>query len=503
MAAEQVGGPGKNLALIAARRRRGMPSGEPMQPQDVADEMNAFLWMEHQRTSRSTKPTILDHRFVLAYEAGRHRWPSAHYRAAFRHVLRVATDAELGFTPRRRPRDRGRPTPPQSVGLATGASSTATNQGHAEHQRATLKLTGRADDLDIHTRVPETDSVQRRTVLTMLAHAAAGSTLDRAGLARLVAGSSLTGSGRGLGNHWKSIASEYGHSYLSSPRNQIIRELTMDLAILELTLPRAKSEPASRDLNEAGARIAALLAMAYTDRGCGSEARHSWLLARRLSDASQCSEVRLWVRGQEALLGIYSGRPIVMLERLIADGLNIESLSAGTGTADLLAAQAQIFALQDRTRESLKSLDNLAKTFDALPAVVAADADSAYSWPEYRLHHTESFVHSLAGSARKATSAQDRALALYPVSRVISRCQLEMHRSVALVRGGEITAGMNHAAAELRKVSPNRRGNFVLTVARQVALAIPPSEAERPRAKDFRSLLSEFQEQVTLNSTED
>lgn len=44
-------------------------------------------------------------RFVLAYEAGRHRWPSEHYPATFRHVLRAATDAELGFIPKRRRRN--------------------------------------------------------------------------------------------------------------------------------------------------------------------------------------------------------------------------------------------------------------------------------------------------------------------------------------------------------------------------------------------------------------
>jgi hypothetical protein len=94
----------KNSKLIAARERRVMSDGGPMQPQDVADEMNVFLWAEYQKDPRSPKPTVLDHRFVLAYEAGRYWWPSAHYRAAFRHVLRAATDAELGFTPKRRRR---------------------------------------------------------------------------------------------------------------------------------------------------------------------------------------------------------------------------------------------------------------------------------------------------------------------------------------------------------------------------------------------------------------
>ncbi|WP_203789606.1 hypothetical protein [Paractinoplanes rishiriensis] len=114
MGGGQGGVRGKNSKLIAARERQAMSDGEPMQPQDVAEAMNVFLWAEHQRNPKSPEPTILDHRFVLAYEAGRYWWPSAHYRAAFRHVLDVATDAELGFTPKRR-RRRGLHAPANSA----------------------------------------------------------------------------------------------------------------------------------------------------------------------------------------------------------------------------------------------------------------------------------------------------------------------------------------------------------------------------------------------------
>jgi hypothetical protein len=101
---------GRNQLLTDARLRLASPSGsgEPMSPQEVAEAMNAYLWQEHLRTKvqpmRSREPTVLDHRFVSAYEAGRHRWPSRQYRAAFRHVLKVSTDAELGFYPDRRRR---------------------------------------------------------------------------------------------------------------------------------------------------------------------------------------------------------------------------------------------------------------------------------------------------------------------------------------------------------------------------------------------------------------
>jgi hypothetical protein len=88
----------KNLLLIAARVDRESPSGsgEPMSTQEVAEAINAYLYREYEMV------TSIDHRFVSRYEAGAHHWPTKYYREAFRAVLRVGTDAELGFYPNRR-----------------------------------------------------------------------------------------------------------------------------------------------------------------------------------------------------------------------------------------------------------------------------------------------------------------------------------------------------------------------------------------------------------------
>lgn len=460
----------KNQKLIDARERLTSAGGDPWTPQDVADEMNAFLWAQRLKAKGSREPTTLDHRFVSGYESGRHKWPCEQYRAAFRYALRVETDAELGFTPKRRRRGAPKPGVQSPETVASAAS--------------------RATRLDIPQPLREADPVQRRTLVVLLAGLAAGRALDRSDLARFIAGSRLARPEAALADHWDSVASEYGQSYLASPRQQSMRDLAADLAILELTFPQAASDAVKRALNAAGARIAALLAMACTDLGYGPEARHSWLLARRLSDASESRVVRLWVRGQEALLGIYSGRPRLVIERLTTETLSSTVDPGGPGTADLLAAQAQIFALQGRAAEALKTLQEVRRTFDRLPDSVITDRDSVYCWPEHRLRHTESFVHSIVGSARDATHAQDLALKLYPPSRAVSRCQIEMHRSMSLVRDGDVATGIRHATAELEKLPPGRRGRFVFAVAGHIDAAVLPSDAERPEVRRFRAQLS-------------
>ena len=99
MAAERSGGRRPNAKLIAARQRLVSPAcdGQPMSTREVAEAINAYLYHH-----RNKMVTSVDHRFVSSYEAGNHRWPAEHYREAFRAVLKVATDADLGFYPNRK-----------------------------------------------------------------------------------------------------------------------------------------------------------------------------------------------------------------------------------------------------------------------------------------------------------------------------------------------------------------------------------------------------------------
>ena len=150
----------KNQKLIDARLRLISATGDPLTPQNVADEMNAFLWAryqkENQKSARSRQPTTLDHRYVSGYESGRHWWPTSQYRAAWRHALRVETDAELGFTPKRM--RRGKPKPraqaPDAVEPAvTGQEPTSAGRQSPEPieaAHAVTLVTLSAADSDTH-----------------------------------------------------------------------------------------------------------------------------------------------------------------------------------------------------------------------------------------------------------------------------------------------------------------------------------------------------------------
>lgn len=92
--------PDANELLRAARLRIESPNspGSPLSRQELADAVNAYIF----RASGGKHVTCVDANHIGKWERGVIRWPAAHYRAALRAVLDVATDRDLGFEPPRR-----------------------------------------------------------------------------------------------------------------------------------------------------------------------------------------------------------------------------------------------------------------------------------------------------------------------------------------------------------------------------------------------------------------
>ncbi|WP_328990836.1 hypothetical protein OG394_31690 [Kribbella sp. NBC_01245] len=84
-----------NGLLRAARERTRSPSapGESMSRAELADAVCEWLWQTTQTQYE------LDGHYIAKLERGAVRWPGAPYRAGLRHVLKVASDNELGFIP--------------------------------------------------------------------------------------------------------------------------------------------------------------------------------------------------------------------------------------------------------------------------------------------------------------------------------------------------------------------------------------------------------------------
>lgn len=87
-----------NHLLRGAREARPSLSapGEQLSRAELAEAVNDHLWWT------TGKRHALDVHAIARYERGKVRWPNAAYRAGLKAILRVASDADLGFSPVRR-----------------------------------------------------------------------------------------------------------------------------------------------------------------------------------------------------------------------------------------------------------------------------------------------------------------------------------------------------------------------------------------------------------------
>lgn len=91
-----------NTLLVRARTQLSSPqrAGQCMSRSELADAVNTALDRLYPR--RNLSALYVDHRWIGKLERGEHRWPSPERRAALRHVLGTADDADLGlYSPRR------------------------------------------------------------------------------------------------------------------------------------------------------------------------------------------------------------------------------------------------------------------------------------------------------------------------------------------------------------------------------------------------------------------
>jgi hypothetical protein len=356
-------------------------------------------------------------------------------------------------------------------------------------KQPTVELARRIDDaLDARGELvgyisEEVGDVRRRTMITALAALGLGQAADRIAVSDVL-GMLAPDADEHTADDWREAVHEYGHSYTTAPRDRLLADLLADLAEVVAAASRARSSRTAAGLNESGAYLVALAAMVCTYLGYEREARLSWRAARRLGRLSGSDEAQLWIAGQVAILGPYAGRPLPFVLDLVDRGLAGAGRHRVAGVAKLHGARAQAYALLGRQREAVEAFAEVERVYDSLPDTATLASRSVFGWPEHRLRHTQSFVHTMAGGLGEAHRAQDRALALLS-GQALSRSQLELHRAACMVRDGDVTAGIAHASLTLSALPGRARGVYVAMVADRVAAVVPAGERQRTDVRDY------------------
>jgi hypothetical protein len=239
-----------------------------------------------------------------------------------------------------------------------------------------------------------------------------------------------------------------------------------------------------------GGVLSGLMAKTLSNLGHSRDSRQWWNMAQHLTDSSGDLNLRLWVRGQRVIHGLYEARPIPVMLRQVESTAELAHNHACAGLADVCTGYAQVAVLSGDYRSAERELERSREILNRLPPDVAEDAGSVFGWGEDKLRYTEAWVYSYMGDEPKTEQAIERALELYPASDTRSPAQTNLMRAFARIKAGDITEGIRHASGVYGPLDSGQRTTMVDALAQRVLHSIPREVLNRPDVIEYRAPIS-------------
>ncbi len=292
-------------------------------------------------------------------------------------------------------------------------------------------------------------------------------------------------------DEWEEIADEYAYAYCATPPAQLLPDLTAHIDALRRIMPTARPS-LSRDLYRVGGQLAAIMAITLAATGEARRAKRWWRSACAAADRSGDRRTQAWVRGWEIVDGAYESRPIPeILARADEATALVDDAPVCAGVAQVYSGLAQTLAVAGRRDEALRALARVAEVTDRMPAAVTADDESLLGWPEVRLRHTESYVHTWLGNTAAATVAQERAFALYrPPLAPRQPSLVKLHRAGGMLRDGDVGGGLAYAAQVLDDLPAEQHTDHLYAIGRMALDLMPERERGRREVVDLQVRLT-------------
>jgi hypothetical protein len=332
------------------------------------------------------------------------------------------------------------------------------------------------------------DDVERRALLQLLAALSTQGTIPVGALEAVRAGLD-----RALGaaddhavEDWEQISYEYGCALLSGTPAGLIAALATDIVDVRSVL-RNRPELDLASMQRVSARLAALMASALSEMGALLDAARWWRTARGAADASGDLDLRVWVRGRQALVTQTTGRPelaVYFADRAI--GLAADRPLAGL--AEAYATRAKVSAA-GRQRTALRDLETLERLFARLPVGVTDERSAVWGYPEERLMSSRTGVLVSLGHE---DVHDDLVRELSACTRSRQRARAELKMGWYLVNTGDIKAGAERSATVLSALPAEHRTTSVMRMAKRVVTSLPDEQATGPAAvRELRRLTAE------------
>ena len=281
---------------------------------------------------------------------------------------------------------------------------------------------------------------------------------------------------------WHITVADHLHALRTRPPAQARDDLTLDL----LRLRHQMSQP-DADLTELQ-RILAALALVYaailTRLGEHGPALRWWRTAAYAADDSRDLDLRLLVRGEAAVCGLYGQRHPSTVLRLMDEIHRIGAGSSSMWAADIKGTRAKALSLLGRHGEAKAEIQ-------ALHSVAPAgtpDCPIPTLWLPDQIDFAETWVLAAAGDERGAGEAGERVLGF--TADYQYQTNVNLHAALCTVVNGGIAEGTGHAAGILDAMPHRYRNQMITETANRVLSAVPMTQRQLPAVQEYREVLA-------------
>ncbi|MGW4641028.1 helix-turn-helix domain-containing protein [Sphaerisporangium sp. NPDC004334] len=285
-----------------------------------------------------------------------------------------------------------------------------------------------------------------------------------------------------LADDWEARCASHMHAILNRPAATVCDDLLIDLIGVQRSL--ARSAPGKgADLQRITAWLSAMYANVLMRTGRYG-AGHRWLVtARHAADASLDLDMRVWVRGTEAVFSLYSPLPLTTPVNLARAAQSLTRDRVTPGLLRAVAAEAQALAVMGRRREAESRLHDL---FELAGRIASA---AEFSWTDDAVWFTASWVYSYCAQADKAGQAREQVLAC--AARYQSTVNVRLHEALCVGVCGGHNEALTLATEVMSGLDPAYRTHPMLHTARLVLDTVPSDKrAALPALPDYRAALN-------------
>lgn len=411
-----------------------------MSRQELAEAVNAYLWRRHQRRAS------LDENYIGKLERGGHRWPQDLYREAFRVVLQVETDAQLGFF------------------IIRGAAFIDdVGIGKLRHLPTAHRVALKAGTPD------RPDGVDVELLRQGLTDALAEGAMAEARI-----------------EDWELSVVRYGRATRDRPAEVLLGDLSADLAELTEALDQHRSASAMRRLTRVVAQMSGLMCLTLCkldDRPAFRRwARTARLAAAEAGDPATSS----WILAQEAY-GHYYSADLPEAVDVAGSAQAVVANAPCVGAALAAALEARAHAAMKHVSETRAALGRAEEILSHLDGDALIPSAFSYNEAQLRFHEGNAYTH--LGETQSAFAAQDRALALCAPDDYTDWAMTRLDRAHCLTSADQAADAVDYATETLTTLSESQRRGIITLRGCEIFDGLPKQQQVTPAARDLRDLL--------------